>query len=244
MNDGFLNEETLRTYINERSFSDYNENIKSFLRFLFDEEFEVNLPFFASKIAGRAKPDLCISHNGIKKYVSLKKGSGNSVHQEGIEVFFPFFRDLFGDEALDKLKLFHYGDDTLDDSGEIRYDAAGCKLRYAKQIADLNELINTRERLEVFLNRFLFVGNVKSASVDVIYHGTINNGLWASREEIFDYMLDNKFDMNAIHFGPLTYQVWGRNEKRTAVHPERRYVMQIKWGSAAKDLTKITQKRR
>ena len=31
MNDGFINEEVLRSYINDNNFNNYNENIKSFL---------------------------------------------------------------------------------------------------------------------------------------------------------------------------------------------------------------------
>ena len=50
---------------------------------------------------------------------------------------------------------------------------------------------------------------------------------------------NNDISINAVHFGPLTYQVWGRNEKGTASHPERRYVMQVKWGSITDDLKKI-----
>lgn len=39
----------------------------------------------------------------------------------------------------------------------------------------------------------------------------------------------------------MTYQVWGRNEKGIAVHPDRRYIMQVKWGSLLRDLTTIRE---
>lgn len=239
MNDGFINEELLRDYINDGDYASYNSNIKSFLKFLFKENFNPRLPFSADKTKNQVKPDLWISHNGTKKYVSIKKGSGNSVHQENASVFFPFFEEKVGAESLNDLKLFHYGDDTTDDSGVTRYSAAECKNRYAKQISELNAKINTKPNISLFLDRFLFVGNVALIPADAIYHGTIDSGLWASRSEIMDYASKQPFSLNAIHFGPLTYQVWGRNENRTAVHPERRYVMQVKWGSIAKDLAAI-----
>lgn len=239
MNDGFINESIMREYINNNTFDKYNSNIKKFLVFLFENNISTDIPFIATKEGGQVKPDLSIKHNGIVKYVSIKKGSGNSVHQEKIEVFFPFVEEYFDKLLLNDLKKFHYGDDTIDDTGEKRYNANECKNRYIKEIEKLNLNFNKKENLLLFLNRFLFVGNISSVTVDAIYHGTIISGLWASRDEIVNYILNNNFLTNAIHFGPLTYQVWGRNEKGMAIHPERRYVMQVKWGCITKDLQSI-----
>ena len=244
MNDGFINEKVLREYINNNTFNSYNRNIKSFLKFVFGTHFNPSLPFKADKKAGQVKPDLCIIHNGIEKYISVKKGSGNSVHQEKIDVFFPVIHNMLGQTALNHLKMFHYGDDTTNDTGKIRYNAAESKTRYAREISALNEQLNKWPNLSQFLDRFLFIGNVGSLVVDVVYHGNIDTGLWAFREEIIEYVKNNPFPTNAVHFGPLTYQVWGRDEKRTAVHPDRRYVMQIKWGSLTKDLEKIRRRNR
>lgn len=239
MNDGFINEKALKEYINKNNYATYNRNIQSFLEFVFGSKLNPNLPFIAEKKAGQVKPDLYIRHNGIEKYISVKKGSGISVHQEKIEVFFPFIHSILGSTALNHLKIFHYGDDTTNDTGKIRYRASECKTRYAKEISALNIFLNKWSNLSLFLDRFLFTGNVGTIAVDVVYHGTIDSGLWASRDEIIEYIKNNTFSPNAVHFGPLTYQVWGRNEKRTAVHPDRRYIMQIKWGSITKDLEAI-----
>lgn len=241
MNDGFINEKDLIEYINSNTFNNYNKNIQDFLSFVFQESTNLNLQFLAEKIAGQVKPDLCLEHNGMKKNISIKKGSGNSVHQEKIDVFFPFINNMFITESLNHLKKFHYGDDTVNDSGAIRYTASKCKARYKSEVGKLNIKLNEWNNLTQFLDRFLFIGNVGSLAVDVVYHGTIDDGLWASREEIVSYARNNSFPANAVHFGPLTYQVWGRNEKRTAVHPDRRYVMQVKWGSITNDLQKIRE---
>lgn len=242
MNDGFINEKVLREYINRNNYNSYNANIKSFLKFVFGSKFNPGLPFKAEKKAGQVKPDLCIIHNRTEKYISVKKGSGNSVHQEKIDVFFPVINSMLGQVALNNLKMFHYGDDTTDDTGRIRYNATECKTRYTKQVSALNLELNKWNNLSKFLDRFLFIGNVGTLVVDVVYHGNIESGLWASRDEIIEYVKNNTFPANAVHFGPLTYQVWGRNEKKTAVHPDRRYVMQVKWGSLTKDLQEIRRR--
>lgn len=242
MNDGFINEQALREYINKNNFNTYNKNIRSFLEFVFGPKFNSKLPFRAEKKAGQVKPDICIIHNGIKKYISVKKGSGNSVHQESIEVFFPFLKSILDNTSLNHLKKFHFGDDTLDDTGKIRYNATECKTRYAKEVSALNLKLSEWHILSEFLNRFLFIGNAGNLVVDFVYHGNIDSGLWASHDEIINYVKNTNFPLKAIHFGPLTYQVWGRDEKRTAVHPDRRYVMQIKWGSLTKDLQTIRRR--
>ena len=238
-NTGFINEEELRNYINNKTYDRYNNNIKKFVSFVFGNSFNKTLPVKAEKRAGQLKPDLCLIHNGVEKYISVKKGSGNSVHQEHIKVFFPFVYEMLGEASLNNLKLFHYGDGTTNDTGAVRYNASECKKRYTKEVTQLNNSINTPDNLRAFLDRFLFIGNISSVSVDVVYHGTIESGLWASKSEIMNYLIKNNFNSNAVHFGSLTYQVWGRDEKRTAVHPDRRYVMQVKWGSNEKDLLQI-----
>lgn len=240
MNDGFVNEKVLREYINNgKFFNAYNNNIKAFLAFVFGQNLNANSPFKAERIAGQAKPDLMIKHNNVEKYISVKKGSGNSVHQEPIDLFFPYIDSLLGLETLNNLKTFHYGDDTINDTGAIRYSAKQCQSRYAQKVSALNTEFNKQDNLVEFLDRFLFVGNAETTAVDVVYHGGIDLGLWATKEEITSYIQAQNVSKKAVHFGPLTYQAWGRNEKRTAKYPDRRYVMQIKWGSLAEDLKNI-----
>ena len=72
MNDGFENEKELELYISNNTYGEYNENIKNFLSFIFKEDFNPNLPFYAEKVSGQVKPDIYISHNNIKKYTIRK----------------------------------------------------------------------------------------------------------------------------------------------------------------------------
>ena len=239
MNTGFINEKELREYINQNTYDTYNQNIKNFLSFIFGKHLNTSHPFVAEKIGGQVKPDLCIKHNGLEKNVSIKKGGGNSVHQESIDIFFPYMETIVDTNFLNILKKFHYGDDTINDTGKTRYNANQCKSRYKNEISILNTELNKWTNLCDLLDRFLFIGNVGTLTVDIVYHGTIDKGLWATRDEIIDYVKNNNFINDTVHFGPLTYQVWGRNEKGTAIHPDRRYIMQVKWGSIVSDFKKI-----
>ncbi len=242
LNTGFVNEKDLVDALNNKSYTDLNANLQHFCLDIFNNKLDTT-PLIVSKISGNSKPDIMITHKNVTKYISIKKGSGNSVHQEKIDVFTKYLESIGVSKSnINNLLLFHYGDDTINDTGKIRYDARECAEKYTKQIEALNNELNGKEILTKILDRILFTGNVENGhTVDYIYHGDLNNGLWASRDEIYKYFLSNKFISKTVHFASLTYQVWGRNEKREALHPERRYVMQVKWSQILIDLKNIRE---
>lgn len=239
-NKGFVNENEFVEYINGKTYNQLNSNIKKFCSEIFGTA-NNNCSFVAKKVTGNQKPDIVIFNKTIGKYVSLKMGSGNSIHQEPFDTFVDFLKKLnISDESIDTLKLFHFGDDTINDTGKIRYSSNECKNRYKDKILKLNYEINQPKFLIPLLDRILFTGNIKDAnSIDYIYHGTIENGVWISKEELLNYFINNKFESKEMHFASLTYQVWGRNNNFKAKHPDRRYVMQVKWSQIENDIIEI-----
>jgi hypothetical protein len=239
--NGFQNEDEFINYINSTGkFENFNPNIQRFLNFLFN--FELNKKVIKCKSGGtREKPDMIISCGNIEKAVSLKKGSGNSVHQEPLETFINFLKNTnVSYESIRNLLIYHYGDETDDDTGKFRYSASECCSRYKEMISFANQELNKKDILTKVLDRVLFLGNIPGAKkVDCIYYGNYENGLWASTEELNSYFLNNQFEGKGIYFASLTYQVWGRNNNFNAIHPDRRYVMQIKWSNIINDLTKV-----
>lgn len=244
LNTGIANELDFIKAINNKPYTSLIPNLQHFCIDLFENNIDTS-PLIATKIKGNSKPDIMITNKNITKFISIKKGGGNSVHQEKIDVFIKYLKDIGVSEInINNLLLFHYGDDTINDSGIIRFNARECEERYQKEISILNRELNSNKILFDILDRILFTGNVENGqTVDFIYHGDFKNGLWASREEIYKYFLRNTFNSKTVHFASLTYQVWGRNEKRTAVHPERRYIMQIKWSQILNDFKNIIKNR-
>ena len=105
--------------------------------------------------------------------------------------------------------------------------------------------LNGNEILEPFINRVLFCGNIKDAPcADVLYHGTLEDGLWASKTEILNYLLNCDYKTTTISFSHLTYQPWNRILDCSPEKEYKRHIMQIKWGGMANDLIKITNNRR
>ena len=243
--DGFQNELDLIEYINSKNVYDsYNENIQKFLNFIFDFDLSgENIKCYKEK--GQQKPDLSITCKGIKKFISVKKGSGNSVHQESFNDFINFLNGISVSEStIEGIKLYHYGDGTIDDTGKIRFSGNECSSIYSSEIKTINAELNKSNILEIILDRILFLGNFNGGNLtDYVYYGTVYNGIWASREELLEYFLTNQFTSNTIHFASLTYQVWGRNHNFTAKNPDRRYVMQVKWSQIVSDICKIRKEK-
>ena len=72
------------------------------------------------------------------------------------------------------------------------------------------------------------------------YYGNEKNGIWASKEETINYLINHKcLHIKTIHFSALTYQNWCRNINKNAKSESHRNYIQIKWFSIVSDLQKI-----
>jgi len=245
--DGFANETEIINYINNKQYFDnLNDNMQDFISFLFECDDLSGCRMYASKPTGTVKPDIAIRIDNVTKYISVKKGAGNSVHQEQL-VQFVSFLDVCGvsEHIINYLKEFHYGDGSTDGNGGDRIRASQWQAQNLSKIIQINAALNTPNMLLESLNRFLFVGNLPNAPVvDIVYHGNIEHGLWASREEIIEFLIPNQNNATTVHFSNLTYQVWNRNLNYNPNTAGRRHVMQIKWASMTDDLINIKRFRR
>lgn len=245
--DGFANETEIVNYINSTgSYTLLNDNMKAFISFLFQGHSYTSAPIRARKTARGVKPDIIITINGTSKYVSIKKGSGNSVHQEPLDLFTRFLAaNNVRAEIIQALKQFHYGDGTDNGTGRTRISASSWISNHPAATVSINRSFTERSLLLNFINRVLFTGNVNpTIAADAIFHGNINRALWASKEEITAYLLTHdSLTNNSIHFSNLTYQVWNRNLGFNPNTESRRHVMQVKWASLTTDLSAITRNR-
>lgn len=241
---GFQNETDLIGALSNKLYKELNDNLKKFILFLFPEVNNNDKIKCYSGMVGQ-KPDIIIEINNKRKNISIKKGSGNSVHQEDIDLFMDFLTTLdISEEAKIELLKYHWADGTTDGSGKIRVSSAEYKAEHQKEINLINSELNKKEPLTKLITRVLFRGKSdKFDEADVVYYGTINEGHWATKDEIIKYMLNNKFDINSIHFGPLTYQIWNRCLNFNPNTENRRSVMQVKWGSLERDLLIIEKER-
>lgn len=239
-NCGFLKEDEFRNYVNGKKFEDLNENFKSFVLFITKNK-KIMQPIICKKGKGGQKPDVILTIDSVDYAVSLKIGCGNSVHQESLDSFIEYLKKIgVNDKGIKLLKEFHYADGTDNDTGKLQdrqSSAEYCK-NNPNKIKELNSILNSDPIRDKIIERALFQGKNNSyIRAEYIYHGSIESGHWANSYEIKSSSYEG--NDNTVHVGNLTYQVWGRNQDGTAVHPERRYIMQFKFGSCITVLTKI-----
>lgn len=242
--DGFMNETNLILYLKDKNFNDLNNNMKRFMLFLFPNiQPEDNIE--AKNGKSGQKPDIEIIVNNISKNVSVKKGTGNSVHQESVYLFMDFLRSInVNHDAITELLKFHWADETDDGNGSCRLSSREYKKNHPNEIAFINKELNNPIIAKKIINRLLFQGKDNSYdTATYIYHGNINQGKWASNDEVFDYIENNDFFMDTVHIGPLSYQSWNSCLNYNPNTENRRKVMQAKWGSLNIDLIKIERKR-
>lgn len=242
---GFQNEDELIEYLNNRKIKDLNKNMKDFICFLFGNIDEESIIQATTGKSGQ-KPDMIITINNKIKKISVKKGTGNSVHQEKVDVFIELLTTMdIPSEIISKLLYFHWGDGTVDGTGTERISAPQYQKQFPEEIAKINEEFNKEKHLKKFIYRFILQG--KSCEYDIIdslYYGNVNEGHWASKDEIIEYIISKTFSLDSIHLGPLTYQTWNRCLNFNPKTENRRNIMQIKWGSLLVDLLKIERNRK
>ena len=240
---GFQNESDFSNAIDQKEFCQLDPCAARFIRQLYpsvEDETVVN----ATRIGGMGlKPDVVVSVNGDETNVSIKKGGGNSVHQEKISYFLLYCKENLGmpDDVRDSFLAYFYGDGTLDGKGllEDRLDGDELRDEYSDEIKKIQAFLldNSRPLIE----RFLVYGrrgrdlNVKA---DYLYHGHITDGVWCPLDETVDFLVEKavvEATVSAPAIGPLTLQTWNRNLSGEERLEDRRHSLQIKWGGRIKE---------
>lgn len=244
---GFENEHNIQKALDQKIYENINPNLRHFLDEIFHHQDLRGKWVHAQVMNVNMKPDFYVTVDGVLggAYVSVKIGSGNSIHQEPFLNFVDFLKDNGAtDEIITNLKLFHFADGTTNNTGTLRQTAGQFIKENQGVIQSLNEFFNKREVLRKIIERVIFQGNYPNApQADYIYHGDEHNGVWASKDEIFQYLSLLKPKTNSVHAGPLTYQNWNRDIEFKGTKKNGRMQMQFKWGDLKNTLFFITARR-
>ena len=236
MNSGILNEYVFINNINNKKYKETNILFQEMLKALYPWIKENDL-IIAYKYGKYAKTDIVLSVRNIKKGISLKSGDKNSVHLEKIDSFCKFIsRYKFGE--LESMKRYLYSDGTNNNTGKIRCSADEHKQKFPEDIIKINEEL---ERIKKpLIDRFLIKSDINyKIKVDVIVYGTINDFIWATKEEIISYLINKKNESSSVHVSSLNIQNWDRNLKRNPKYEYCRNYIQVKWFNLFDDIIQI-----
>lgn len=240
MSKGYFNEIVFINSINNKKYKETNLLIQELLRKLYPRIKENDL-IIAYKYGQYAKVDIVICVNNIKKGLSLKTGDKNSVHLEKIYQFCNYIKK-YGFKEIENLKRYLYSDGTTNNTGKERISAKEYQKIHYSEIKKINIELNNYKH--ILINRFLIKSDINyKVTVDAFIYGEINDFIWATKEEVLDYLINKNFDSNGIHISSLFLQNWDKNLKYNPKYEKCREYIQVKWFSLFDDIIAIMCKR-
>ncbi|HIP34228.1 MAG TPA: hypothetical protein EYG89_05870 [Bacteroidia bacterium] len=238
-NSGFKNEKRLIKSLNQKYFSDLNPNLQKLIAQSFQKYEDLIL---CTSQAGQNKSDIKIEIGTEAHTYSVKKGRGNSVHQEPLADFLAFLEKGYALKSTTKahIQSFIWADGTLDGLGKIknRISAKKFKKQNPKLIEEIQAYFNDIKR--PLIERFLINGVKSNSSAEFIYYGTAKKGIVCKSSDVVDWIIKRK-SRATLHIGKLTFQAWNRNLKGKKKAEKKRGIVQIKWGGLKKDIQKIAK---
>ena len=245
MNRGIKIEYELVNVFNNKKYGELNEFHQSIVKRIFPNIIESVL--ISSGICNRySKPDIYIEVSNVRKYISVKSGRSDSMHFESIKDFIIFLRKFgISIQTQKTILFFHYGDGTLDGTGNKRIGVEELISNYYHHIKLANYELNNKNILLDCLDRFVFKGNeYRKVFADYIYFGNKTSGVICSKEEIIKFVLSRKYDhIRTLHIGPMTIQPYLRDIKRISKNLYKRNMIQVKWSYLLSDMQRIDSKR-
>jgi len=236
MKNGYKNEIEFINYINNKKFKQLNLLIQEMLETLYPN-IKPNDIVKAYKYGKFAKVDIVINVNNILKGISIKCGSKNSVHLEPIEKFTKYLQTK-NFKQTDNLLRYLYSDRTNNNTGTERISSEQYKIKNSISIDLVNNEINNLKT--DLITRFLIKTNINyKINVELFIIGTISDFVWATKEEVINYLINNNITSTGVHISSLFIQNWNKNLNYNPKYEYCRNYIQVKWYSMFDDIIKI-----
>ena len=241
-NVGILFEEEIVIAINGKRYSELSNNMRNMVRFMFGHVDE-NSIIKCERLDNAMKPDVFITIDNVTHYLSVKTGANGIVHQELITLFVDHLRMIgISKTTIETILLYHYGDGTTDGTGKKRYPNKDVTFYLKKRIKAANEELNAnRKFVEHIINRCLFKGSKDdNILAEYIYHGDIDYGVIASRNQILRHVYEYKYGFyDSFHIGPLLMHPHARYANKRIKNEKRRHTIEFHWPNYQASLRKI-----
>jgi hypothetical protein len=235
---GFDNEKYILKALNCK-YEELNTNLKKIVLALYPD-IDPNGYVECVKSKNGSKSDIEIRVGNDSSGISIKKGSGNSVHQEKVPEFIQYISSELGasSEVCNDILFFIWGDYTLDGTGDPskRVSSSYLKNTYPEKIKNIQKFFDTNKIK--LLDRILSSGTKEGLTkADYLYYGMESNGYIIHMDDAIEYL--SKFEI-VPGVGGLSFQAWNRNLSNKNNNTEKkRGVIQFKWGNLRKDIAEI-----
>lgn len=241
MQKGFINEKKFAKILDNKKIYQLPRELKKLIYYLFKNVKETDfVECWQSKYLEKA--DIKIKINNEIKGISIKTGKYCSMHQESTESLYPFLRKIGIEE-----KIINNIDDFLDGKiNEKRVDAITYIFYNYKKTKEIREVFNNYYIKINLILRFIFQGTEKQKyGCDAIIHGTPDNFIWATKDEILKYLINYQNNHEIyLKFSALNFKSYDRNMRNSISEKINQNEIQIKWYSLKEDLENITCNRK
>ena len=235
-NLGHQNESDIIAVLNGTNIAKLPRHFREFIERLFGTDQGV---LDVHKPNNEQKGDIGITLKGVTKYISIKSGDSNSFHSEHISTFIPFLRSIgINETTLKTIVLFHYGDNTLNGTGPIRFSSQQLRRFYHDRFERASLELSQPSKLAPIIDRCVTRGRFPSNQLIAgIYHGTIASGFFIATNQINQILLrtTHRRKNGTINMGMLTYQPGSRNLWGIPGSEQKREQSEIRWRSFIKD---------
>ena len=239
-------EKQIADYLCKKHYYELNNHWKKLIKMMFPLIMPNDI-IYCEDVKMLLKQDVFIVATGIKKTISIKSGKDATLHCETLEHFCSFLKYLkVNDYDIETLKLYHYGDGTIDGTGEKREHAEALKLKYMKRIQTFNTNVNKPYLLREIIDRFLSCGTLNQCDkVDYLYYGNFyEGGLYDMNDLINFFSIQHVEKIRGIHFGTFHYTAYYRFITSKNTDERDRHYIAIKWFGYEIDLDKFVKYRK
>ena len=243
---GIQNEEKFCEQINNKTFDELNTNLQYFMYYLF-HQLDKKKKFNCFQTENFIKPDICISQENELRFVSLKYGQSETLHNESIKTFVNFLKDNgISDETVETYLLYHYGDGTIDGTGQHRLSSVEVRFKYDDRIKKMNEEFNnSKEFIKKFAERVMFQGvNPDANKAGFIYHGDPDYGVFVSRYQFMRHIERKNWNYmeTCVHIGPFVIRPHSRYANKEIRSEESRHLVVVNYPRFVQDLMYISSR--
>jgi len=240
---GIQNEENFVKELDNKLFGELNKNLQMFLFYLFPN-IDKTARFHCYMTENFCKPDIVIYQNDQYRYVSVKYGQAETVHNENIMTFIEFLRDCqISEETIESYLLYHFGDGTKDGTGKRRMDSVETRFTYDDRIKKMNEEFNSSKAfIKGFADRTMFQGvNPQASRADYLYHGDPDKGVFISRDQVMKHIdrKDWSFMNRCVHIGPLIVRPHARYAGKEILNEKHRHTVAVNYPGIVSDMLYI-----
>ena len=145
-------------------------------------------------------------------------------------------------QTIITILLFHFGDGTIDGTGEKRLGYHEISLLLTERIKKANiELNSSKEFVKEFIDRCVFDGAIEGfIPADCIYDGTLEYGVFVTRKQIHKHIETKSFSYyKSLHIGPLLLRPHARYTDGPIKNDRKRKVVVCYWPNLFLDILYI-----